>query len=157
MRKIITICLLIITIFTGGMSLDAKTSKKKSKARTTNRVKTETYTELEKQFILPSELVTKRNVKQNTDILKYLKNKGFKITYDPLGEKWESAYKEVLDSETGKMYSMELFWNCGAHSCSIHINFANKQDARNFYKKTKRYNNHNMNWMTDENYVECIF
>ena len=52
---------------------------------------------------------------------------------------------------------MELNWNCGAHSCSLYIEFANNQDARNFYKKTKSYNNKNISWHTDENYVECIF
>lgn len=34
MKKVITICLLVITLLVGGMSLDAKTTKKKSKART---------------------------------------------------------------------------------------------------------------------------
>ncbi|MCH5223258.1 MAG: hypothetical protein J1E82_04390 [Muribaculaceae bacterium] len=33
MKKIFTICLLIITLLTGGMTMDAKTAKKKAKAR----------------------------------------------------------------------------------------------------------------------------
>lgn len=35
MKKIITICLLVITLLAGGMTAEAKTTKKKGKARTT--------------------------------------------------------------------------------------------------------------------------
>lgn len=35
MKKVITVCLVIITLFVGGMTVDAKTTKKKSKATTT--------------------------------------------------------------------------------------------------------------------------
>ena len=35
MKRVITICLLVVSIFVGGMTVDAKTTKKKGKARTT--------------------------------------------------------------------------------------------------------------------------
>ena len=34
MKKVITICLLVVTLLVGGMTMDAKTTKKKGKART---------------------------------------------------------------------------------------------------------------------------
>ena len=156
MKKIALILMLVATVLVGGMTIDAKTTKKKSKARTTQV--TNTYTDFEKQFILPSELVTKRKdikdwLSSNADILKYLKNKGFKITYNDFNGEWETAYKEVVDSKTGKKYSMELTWGCGAHYCSVQIEFANKQDARNFYNKIKQYNNNKMGWCIEDNIV----
>ena len=137
--------------------MDAKITNKKGKARTTNSVKTETHTELEQQFILPSELVTKSKyikdwLSSNADILKYLKKKGFKITYNNFGD-WETAYKEVVDLKTGKKYSMELYWCCGAKYCTVSIEFANKQDARKFYNKIKQYNNKEWGWCIEDNTV----
>ena len=38
MKKVITICLLVVTLLAGGMTMDAKTTKKKSKTRTTKTV-----------------------------------------------------------------------------------------------------------------------
>ena len=35
MKKVITICLLIVTLLAGGMTMEAKTTKKKGKTRTT--------------------------------------------------------------------------------------------------------------------------
>ena len=35
MKKIITVCLLIVTLLIGGMTMEAKTTKKKAKAKTT--------------------------------------------------------------------------------------------------------------------------
>ena len=156
-KKVITICLLVATLLVGAMTIDAKTTKKNTKARTTNSGKTETYTELERQFILPSELVTKEKgmkdwLSSHDDILKHLKNKGFKITYDNFG-RWETAYKEVIDSKTGKKYSMELYWCCGAKYCTVAITFATKQDARKFYNKIKQYNNNKWGWCIDDNTI----
>ena len=66
MKKKLVFLMLVAAFLVGGMTIEAKTTKKKS--RTTNSVKTESFTELERQFILPSELVTKGYVRQNTDI-----------------------------------------------------------------------------------------
>ena len=133
-------------------------NQKNTKARTTNSGKTETYTELERQFILPSELVTKQKgmkdfLNSNDEILKHLKNKGFTITYNDFNGEWETAYKEVIDSKTGKKYSMELSWDCGARYCTVQIAFATKQDARNFYNKIKQYNNNKWGWCIDDNII----
>ena len=35
MKRVITICLLVVSIFVGGMNVDSKTTKKKNKAKTT--------------------------------------------------------------------------------------------------------------------------
>ena len=35
MKKVITICLMVVTLLVGGMTVEAKTTKKKGKARTT--------------------------------------------------------------------------------------------------------------------------
>ena len=42
MKKAITICLLVVTLLMGGMTMDAKTTKKKTKARTTQSSKSGT-------------------------------------------------------------------------------------------------------------------
>lgn len=39
MKKIITICLLVVTLLAGGMTMEAKTTKKKAKAKTTRTTK----------------------------------------------------------------------------------------------------------------------
>lgn len=41
MKKILTICLLAVAVLAGSMSMDAKTTKKKSKAKTTRSVSTQ--------------------------------------------------------------------------------------------------------------------
>ena len=38
MKKLITICLLAMTLIAGGMTMDAKTTKKKTKARTSQTI-----------------------------------------------------------------------------------------------------------------------
>ena len=42
MKKVITSCLLVVTLSVGGMTLDAKTTKKKTKAKTTQSSKSGT-------------------------------------------------------------------------------------------------------------------
>lgn len=43
MKKLITICLLVVSLIIGGMTLEAKTTKKKSRARTTQTTKRKLY------------------------------------------------------------------------------------------------------------------
>lgn len=43
MKKVITICLLVVTLLAGGMSMDAKTTKKTSKAKTTRTSSSSKY------------------------------------------------------------------------------------------------------------------
>ena len=156
MKKVITITLLVITLLAGGMTIDAKTTKKKPKARTTQV--TNTFTDFEKQFILPSELVEKTNGKywnaENEKILKILKQKGYKLSDEYNWDDYEwTAYKEAYNPNTGNLYSMEITRACGAHICEIIIEFANVRDAQEFYNKIKKYNNKTTGWSLHENTV----
>lgn len=138
------------------MTMDAKTTKKKGKSRTTQV--TNTYTDFEKQFILPSELVEKTNgkywVAENEKILKILKQKGYKLSSEYNWDDYEwTAYKEAYNPDSGKVYSMEITRDCGAHICLINIEFANVRDAQEFYNKIKKYNNKTTGWSLHEKNV----
>ena len=59
MKRIITICLLVATLLAGAVSMDAKTTKKRSKARTTQttKVPNDTFTKKYKGNIGPYDVV----------------------------------------------------------------------------------------------------
>ena len=156
MKKTISVCLLVVSFLMVGMTMDAKTTKKKSKVRTTQV--TNTYTDFEKQFILPSELVEKTNGKywdaENEKILKILKQKGYKLSDENNWDDSEwTAYKEAYNPDSGNLYSMEITRVCGAHICEIIIEFGTVKDAKEFYNKIKKYNNKKTGWSLYENKV----
>ena len=98
--------------------------------------------EFENQFITPIELVYKINgrydSKSGSEIKKILKAKGYKIVTFDDGIAW-SAKKESKNPITGVLYKQEFEVGCGAR-CSMSIEFANKQDAKKFYKALDKYN-----------------
>lgn len=59
MKKVITICLLVVTILAGAVSMDAKSTKKRSKAKTTQttRDSSDTFTKKYKGNIGPYDVV----------------------------------------------------------------------------------------------------
>lgn len=118
------------------------------------------------QFITPIELVDKSNpeyyAKDSSEIKKILKAKGYKIKNFDDGLGW-SAKKDGKNPITGAYYKQEFEFGCGAR-CAMSIEFANKQDAKNFYKGLDKYNSvYQLNetefrkiWEIEDNWIDVI-
>lgn len=98
MKKLITICLLLVTLLAVGMTMDAKTNKKKSKAATTQSVGKSNSNNFGILTFCSMNKVLGPIGKNVNEIIASLEKLGFKCqdTYD-------STYS-VYDDETGKEY-----------------------------------------------------
>lgn len=134
MKKLATILMLAAAVLVGGMTVDAKTTQKKSGTKTTQSTrKSASNPTLQFQ---PSELVRKNKyglyyLIDEEKLPVFLSSRGFKISKEYLGF---TAYP------TSKSTIKEISWGCGAH-CLFVIEFYSNQEAKKFYNQIKKYNN----------------
>ena len=93
MKKLITICLLVVTMLVGGMTVDAKTTKKKSKAKSNSsaicKFKFDNVTKGDSRYNVSFSLLSNGKVKatKNGFIGNFKKLKGaYKVTIDEVLE-----------------------------------------------------------------------
>ena len=137
MKKIVTVLMLAAAVLVGGMNIEAKTTNKKSKARTTKSTrKSASNPTLQ---IQPSELVRKNKdgryyLIDDEKLPVFLNSKGFKIIEYSGGSPGWIAYP------TSKSTIKEISKFCGCH-CIFEIVFYSSQEAKKFYDQIKKYNN----------------
>ena len=84
MKRVITICLLVVSIFVGGMTVDAKTTKKKGKAKTSQSSSASKYWNGD---MPTAKLVLTYRGGWGNDNYGFA-NKGYRLTDGEVGEAW---------------------------------------------------------------------
>ena len=122
MKKVITISLLLVTLLAGGMSLDAKTTKKKAKAKTSqnSRFVNDGVSKLNYEtFFSGNEEIEFKNL---SEIESALYDAGFKL-------KSSSPYKFTCNGTS-------IMITCDSeHVYGIDINFKNEKTSESFVDK----------------------
>ena len=119
MKKVITICLLVVAVFAGGLTTDAKTTKKKSKARTSqNGGQTGSSSLGIMTFCNKGDQYSGPQGKSANEIINALKKLGFEyigstITTSQLYDDYDDEYYDVTSkvedySKNGIMVSIYI-------------------------------------------------
>ena len=136
MKKVITICLLVVSLFVGGWTLDAKTTKKKTKTRTSqassaSNVSGPSYMVYTNDFFKFSKGKL-LEYKDPDKLYSYLENKGYKIISSTIPfEGWiDKTYEN-----NGIVINISIADN--AFQGFITINFVNSQQTELFLSNLK--------------------
>lgn len=145
MKKIITICLMIVTLLAGGMSMEAKTTKKRSKAKTTQTSKKSSTSIFGiKTFLEGSG--REWMMKPSYDLKKSLLNMGF--TIQP--SRYDSNNLPAIDDENGNLLTVgkESYPNRGEYGLNHIVHY--EKDGINVYSLYYSANNNDTSFPYDE-------
>ena len=121
MKKIITICLLIVTLIVGGTTMDGKATKKKNKTKTSQTVSSQWNGD-----IPPAS--TMYGFFQNRNSYSAFKNHGYSYSGDD------------LEGSLVKAGVCSIEWTiCGSHACSIQIYVYDSSKRQWLYNNLKKY------------------
>ena len=136
MKKVVAICLLMIFLLGGGMSLDAKTTKKKSnsKARTIQTSSSKELPKFDDFFVwgYNSELEKDMYIIRN-DISSKLKKYGYI-------KKWDKFINHVGDFTSYNRYGGPEIWVSDASGCfswDVIIKFKSKSECLKYWDYLK--------------------
>lgn len=129
MKKILTISFLVITILMGGMTMEAKTTKKNSKAKTTQKAGQSSSSTLGiMTFCVKGDKYVGPGAKSVNEMISALKKLGFKYeeSYNSTVQQYDEEDDEYYDEDA----KVEVYSNKGV-TASIYIRIYNGQKEMN--------------------------